>query len=127
MLEWAEELGAEATTVTELLEEDNEEVGLVYMLLLEEIDFVEIHILFKGEAGDNGPDPESQPESNFQRSKGKSRSIEFYFLILLFRYTIFLFPFSGTQVYDRAKRLFTAGRGTYANNETEEAHCDGDV
>ena len=28
MLAWAEELGAEATTVTELLEEDNEEVGL---------------------------------------------------------------------------------------------------
>ena len=28
MLAWAEELGAEATTVTELLEEDHEEVGL---------------------------------------------------------------------------------------------------
>ena len=28
VLAWAEELGAEATTVTELLEEDNEEVGL---------------------------------------------------------------------------------------------------
>ena len=28
MVAWAEELGAEATTVTELLEEDNEEVGL---------------------------------------------------------------------------------------------------
>ena len=60
MLEWAEELGAEATTVTELLEEDNEEVGLVHMLLLlEEIDLVEIYVSFKGEAGNNGPDPES--------------------------------------------------------------------
>ena len=28
MVAWAEELGAEATTVTELLEEDNEEVCL---------------------------------------------------------------------------------------------------
>ena len=40
MLAWAEELGAEATTVTELLEEDNEEVGLgalLHILLLEEV------------------------------------------------------------------------------------------
>ena len=38
MLAWAEELGAEATTVTELLEEDNEEVGLglavLYVIIL---------------------------------------------------------------------------------------------
>ena len=40
MLAWAEELGAEATTVTELLEEDNEEVGLgalLHILFLEEV------------------------------------------------------------------------------------------
>ena len=33
----------------------------------------------------------------------------------------------GAQVYDRAKRLFIAGRGADSNNEVEEAHCDGDV
>ena len=33
MLAWAEVLGAEATTVTELLEEDNEEVGLCAYLV----------------------------------------------------------------------------------------------
>ena len=33
VLAWAEELGAEATTVTELLEEDNEEVGLGLVVL----------------------------------------------------------------------------------------------
>ena len=40
MLAWAEELGAEATTVTELLEEDNEEVGLgalLHILLLKSL------------------------------------------------------------------------------------------
>ena len=63
MLAWAEELGAEATTVTELLEEDNEEVGLgalLHILFLEEIhlQWVEVYI-FAGEAGDNGPDSES--------------------------------------------------------------------
>ena len=31
MLAWAEELGAEATTVTELLEEDNEEVHILFL------------------------------------------------------------------------------------------------
>ena len=33
----------------------------------------------------------------------------------------------GAQVYDRPKRLFTAGRGADSNHEVEEAHCDGDV
>ena len=40
MLAWAEELGAEATTVTELLEEDNEEVGLGLAVL----DVVILHV-----------------------------------------------------------------------------------
>jgi hypothetical protein len=34
---WAEELGAEATTVTELLEEDNEEVKLEIMAQIQKV------------------------------------------------------------------------------------------
>lgn len=37
VLEWAEELGAEATTVTELLEEDNEEVKLEIMAQIQKV------------------------------------------------------------------------------------------
>ena len=79
---------------------------------------VEIYVSFKGEAGDNGPDPESQPESNFQRSEGKFLlNPGFSQLNLLV----------GAQVYDRPKRLLTPGRGADPHDEVEEAHCDGDV
>ena len=101
MVAWAEELGAEATTVTELLEEDNEEVdigafavdaqshrkgfskGVAIWCECSRSDCINS----AGEAGDNGPDPESKPESNFQRSEGNSSTS--YIIIECLADTIF--------------------------------------
>ena len=65
---------AEATTVTELLEEDNEEVSWQFETCRHNVSWKYFEVVDQsycvGEAGDHGSDPESQSESDFQRSKG---------------------------------------------------------
>ena len=120
MVAWAEELGAEATTVTELLEEDNEEVGLgelLHILLLEEVHLRFIFLQVKLEIMAQIQKVNRKAISNAQKVNDSCSALDFHTCTF----------FSGAQVYDRPKRLLAAGRGADSNNEVEEAHCDGDV
>ena len=131
MVAWAEELGAEATTVTELLEEDNEEVCLGALVW----DAYVLHLSWMTEClgafAVNAYLLQVKLEIMAQIQKVNRKAIsnaqKVDDQVLLNPGFSQVNPLVGAQVYDRAKRLFIAGRGADSNNEVEEAHCDGDV
>ena len=103
--------------MTELLEEDNEEVGLGLAVLHVIILHVCIlHTLRRSSL-------KSWPRS--KRSTGKPFPTLRRWIECSSVFRLRLVP--GAQVYDRPKRLLTPGRGADPHDEVEEAHCDGDV
>ena len=136
MVAWAEELGAEATTVTELLEEDNEEVclgalvvdGYVLLLVLMIMSWMtECLVAFAVNAYLLQVKLEIMAQIQKVNRKAISNAQKVDDKVLLNPGFSQVNLVVGAQVYDRAKRLFIAGRGADSNNEVEEAHCDGDV